>query len=102
MPADRAGVRVKFPIITNVDAAVVIIVVPDGTPVAAGSKGTRQDGSAFFVGCDGRAFVSGLGRNNVATISTPAASCQATFAFSPKRGARPGRERPSRRRDRCR
>ena len=87
VPADRSGVRVKFPIKTNVNAAVVIIVMADGTPVAAGSKGTLPDGSSFFVGYDGRAFVSGLAPHNVATISLPAASCQASFDFSPRRGA---------------
>ncbi|MBS0528355.1 MAG: fimbrial biogenesis outer membrane usher protein, partial [Proteobacteria bacterium] len=87
VPADRSGVRVKFPIKTNANAAVVIIVMADGTPVAAGTKGTLSDGSAFFVGYDGRAFVSGLSHHNVATISLPAASCHAPFDFSPKRGA---------------
>lgn len=87
VPADRSGVKVKFPIKTNANAAVVIIVMADGKPVAAGTQGTLPDGSTFFVGYDGRAFVSGLAHHNVATISLPAASCHASFDFSPKRGA---------------
>lgn len=86
VPADRAGVAVKFPVKTNTNSAVVTIVMPDGTPVAAGSQGALQDGSAFFIGYDGRAFINGLKRDNVATVTTPNGSCQASFAFSPKRG----------------
>jgi len=82
-PADRSGVLVGFKTKTNVPAAVVILVGPNGKPLAVGSRGKLDGNDAeFVVGYDGRAFVKDLkGANNV-TVSLEKGECHASFDYT--------------------
>jgi outer membrane usher protein len=87
-PADRSGVLVKFPVRTDAGSAVVVFTAPDGTPLPAGARGKIDNGDAFTVGYDGRAYVKGLKPKNVATVTLPDRQCQASFPYQ----ARPGEQ----------
>jgi outer membrane usher protein len=81
-PADRSGVLVAFKTKTDVQAAVVILVGPNGKPLAVGSKGKLDGGDAeFVVGYDGRAFVKNLKSANSVTVSLEKGECHATFDY---------------------
>jgi outer membrane usher protein len=82
-PADRSGVLVSFKTKTDVQSAVVILVGPDGKPLAVGSRG-KLDGSDadFVVGYDGRAFVKDLKGANSVTVSLEKGECHATFDYT--------------------
>jgi outer membrane usher protein len=82
-PADRSGVLVSFKTKTNVQAAVVILVGPNGKPLAVGSKGKLDGGDAdFVVGYDGRAFVKELKGANSVTVSLEKGECHASFDYA--------------------
>jgi outer membrane usher protein len=82
-PADRSGVLVKFATKSNVQAAVVILVDPNGKPLAVGSKG-KLDGSNddFVVGYDGRAYVKELKGANTVTVTFEKGGCHAAFDYA--------------------
>ena len=81
IPADRAGVKVKFGVQTNIRPAVVVFKGADGQPLAAGAQGQVEGGEAFVVGYDGRAYIKNLGAENKVSVTTIAGQCQATFAY---------------------
>ena len=82
-PANRSGVLVTFKTTTNVQEAVVILVGADGKPLAVGSKGKLEGGTAdFVVGYDGRAFVKDLKGANAVTVSLEKGECHASFDYA--------------------
>lgn len=85
-PGDRAGVRVDFGVRTEVDAAILVLVAPDGKPIPAGLHGQVEGKQDFVVGYDGRAYVKGLAPENTVVVVTDKGSCRASFNYSPKRG----------------
>jgi outer membrane usher protein len=88
-PSDRSGVRVDFGVVTNLQAAVLILHGGDGSPLKAGAKGWLDGGGeAFVVGYDGQAYVKGLGASNTVVVETGDGECRASFPFA----AQPGRQ----------
>jgi outer membrane usher protein len=82
-PADRSGVVVKFATKSDVLAAVVILVGPNGKPLPVGSKGKLDGADAdFVVGYDGRAFVKDLKGANAVTVSLEKGECHASFDYA--------------------
>lgn len=79
-PADGGLVVVDFGVRTDVKAALVTLVKPDGKPLAVGSKGLLN-GKSFIVGYDGIAYIDGLGDSNVVTVASEAANCSASFDY---------------------
>lgn len=88
VPADRSGVSVGFGVSTDLPSALVEFRDMEGAPIEAGSTGELAGGAgAFFVGYDGQAYVTGLDRHNVATITrTDGTTCIAEFEFAPEDG----------------
>ncbi len=87
VPADRSGVVVDFGVKAHSDSALVTFVDPSGRPLEVGSEvRLRGGGEATLVGYDGQAFLEGLSDSNTVRITTPSATCEATFAFRPKPG----------------
>jgi outer membrane usher protein len=82
-PADRSGVLVKFATKSDVQAAVVILLGPNGKPLPVGSKG-KLDGSEgdFVVGYDGRAFVKELKSANKVSVTLDKGECHAAFDYA--------------------
>jgi outer membrane usher protein len=88
-PGDRSGMVVSFGVVTNLQAAVVILHGADGRPLAAGSKGRREgEGEDFVVGYDGQAYLKGLAPANTIVVETGDGECRASFAFA----AQPGQQ----------
>jgi outer membrane usher protein len=82
-PADRSGVVVNFATKSDVQAAVVILVGPDGKPLAVGSRGKLDGGDGdFVVGYDGRAFVKELKSANIVAVTLDKGECHATFDYA--------------------
>ncbi len=85
-PADRSGVLVKFETKTNVPAAVVVLVGPNGKPLPVGSSGKIEGSDAeFIVGYDGRAFVKDLKDANSVTVTSEKGPCHASFDYAADR-----------------
>jgi outer membrane usher protein len=85
-PADRSGALVKFHIRTNTNSAVLVLNGPDGKPVPVGARGQVDNGDAFVVGYDGRAFVKGLQTRNTVSVVLPDRQCRASFTYTPRPG----------------
>jgi outer membrane usher protein len=83
-PPDRAGVVVNFGVRTQTHSAIIILHDRDGRPLQAGLRGITNRGEAFFVGHDGRAFVSGLAASNILTVRRFDDQCQASVAYAPR------------------
>jgi outer membrane usher protein len=82
-PADRSGVVVNFATKSDVQAAVVILVGPDGKPLPVGSKGKLEGGNDdFVVGYDGRAFVKELKNANTVAVTLEKGECHAAFDYT--------------------
>jgi outer membrane usher protein len=82
-PADRSGVVVKFATKSDVQAAVVILVGPNGKPLPVGAKGKLDGGDGdFVVGYDGRAFVKELKSGNNVTVTLDKSECHAAFDYA--------------------
>jgi len=82
-PADRSGVLVKFATKSDVQAAVVILVDPNGKPLPVGAKGKLDGGDGdFVVGYDGRAFVKELKSANKVTVTLDKSECHAAFDYA--------------------
>jgi outer membrane usher protein len=76
-------VLVKFATKSDVQAAVVVLVGPNGKPLPVGSKGKLDDGEAdFVVGYDGRAFVKELKSANKVSITLDKGECHAAFDYA--------------------
>jgi outer membrane usher protein len=69
VPAERAGVLVRFPVETTANSAILVIVGKDGSNLPVGAQGQLEDGSSFVVGYDGQAYVEGLKRNNRISVT---------------------------------
>lgn len=86
-PADRSGVVVDFRVNTHVDGAVLILKGVDGKFLKVGTpvhlRGQRQEA---VVGYDGRAFITGLHRQNVVKAEPDQAICTASFSYQPVPG----------------
>lgn len=80
-PGYRSGVYVNFDVKKATPNAVVILKMPDGSFVAAGSEG-HLDGSdePFVVGYDGQAFIRDLKAVNTIHVTLANGQCSATFA----------------------
>jgi outer membrane usher protein len=86
-PADRSGVVVNFGVVTNLQAAVVVVHGADGRPLTVGAKGRLEGGGeAFVVGYDGQAYLKGLGPSNTIVVDTGQGECRASFPFAPQQG----------------
>jgi outer membrane usher protein len=86
-PGDRSGVAVDFGVVTNLQAAVLILHGADGSPLQVGAKGRLEGGGeAFVVGYDGQAYVKGLSPSNTIVVETADGECRATFPFAVQRG----------------
>jgi outer membrane usher protein len=88
-PGDRSGIVVDFGVVTNLQAAVLILHGADGSPLKVGAKGQLEDGGeVFVVGYDGQAYVKGLGPSNTIVVETGQGECRASFPFA----AQPGQQ----------
>ncbi|SDR61428.1 outer membrane usher protein [Rhizobiales bacterium GAS113] len=83
-PSDRAGVVVDFGIRTQTHSAIVILQDGDGRPLQAGLRGSSDTGHAFFVGHDGRAFMTDLAAHNLVNVRRRDDSCAARFDYAPR------------------
>jgi outer membrane usher protein len=82
-PADRSGVVVNFATKSDVQAAVVVLVGPNGKPLPVGSKGKLDGGNDdFVVGYDGRAFVKELKNANTVAVTLEKGECHAAFDYT--------------------
>jgi outer membrane usher protein len=82
-PADRSGVVVSFAAKSDVQAAIVILVGPDGKPLPVGSRGKLAGGDGdFVVGYDGRAFVKELKSANTVAVILKNGECHAAFNYA--------------------
>jgi outer membrane usher protein len=85
VPRDHSGVTAEFGVRAQAPSAVVIVVdeaghaLPAGTPLALSGAP-----AAFFVGYEGRAFVTGLAAANRITAELAGGSCSGSFAFAPE------------------
>jgi outer membrane usher protein len=86
VPADRAGVMVKFNVRSETTSALVTFTRPGGEVIPAGAVGRIDGGEEFIVGYDGQAFVKNLSASNAATIELIDGTCRANFAFAPRPG----------------
>ncbi len=86
-PASRSGVRLDFGVRTNIEAAILILSKPDGTPVEAGARGQLEGGEPFVVGYDGRSYVKGLARDNSIVVEGTEGPCRAAFTYGRKEDA---------------
>ena len=77
-PADNTGVRVLFDL-QRVRSATVLLRNADGTPVAAGTRVTRADGSTAIVGFDGELWLERHVDAEVLRWSRSGAACTATL-----------------------
>jgi outer membrane usher protein len=86
-PADRAGVLVKFAVVRE-DAATVVLQFADGTPVPVGSMLSLNDESEpFVVGYDGVAYLKHLRADNQASVALPGdGRCTVRFAYAAQPG----------------
>jgi outer membrane usher protein len=88
-PGDRSGIVVDFGVVTNLQAAVVILHGADGRPLTVGAKGRlAEGGEEFVVGYDGQAYLKGLGPSNTIVVDTGQGECRASFPFA----AQPGQQ----------
>jgi outer membrane usher protein len=80
-PSFRSGVYVDFDVKKATPNAIVILKMPDGSFVTAGSEG-HIDGSdePFVVGYDGQAFIRDLKAVNTIHVTLASGACSATFA----------------------
>lgn len=84
IPANGAGVNVRFGVETKTKNAVVIFQDTTGKHLKVGSEGTLSgSGSEFIIGYDGRTYMEGLSANNTVTILMDNDKCVASFDFTP-------------------
>ena len=87
VPGERAGVVVNFRTKRLTRAALVILHDAEGKPLPPGAEVTLEGvEETFAVGYDGETFLDGLGETNRITVQTEDGACQATFAFTPRKG----------------
>lgn len=80
-PVHGAGVRVDFAV-RSVQGALVRLALPDGKPVPRGAMARVGDRAEVPVGRDGRAYLTGLERNNEVMVDMPdGQTCKASFEF---------------------
>ena len=85
-PAYRHGISVNFNIHSQDNAALVVFLTTDGTPLPVGSQGVIvATGDEFIVGYDGQAFVKNLSAQNQVKIDMGEQICIASFAFKLQR-----------------
>jgi len=77
-PADNSGVRVRFDL-QRIRSATVLLHQADGTPVAAGTRVTRGDGSAALVGFDGELWLESVADAETLRWSKSGAGCSVTL-----------------------
>lgn len=77
-PADNSGVRVRFDL-QRVRSATVLLHQVDGTPVAAGTRVTRADGSGAIVGFDGELWLENVFDAETLRWSRSGRGCTATL-----------------------
>lgn len=82
-PFARHGVEVEFAA-APANAAILRILLPDMTPLAAGAM-VRLDGdpAGHVVAPGGEAYLTGLGADNLAIVSWSGGSCRFAFRFAP-------------------
>jgi outer membrane usher protein len=75
-PADGSGVLVAFDV-TAVNPAVVVLLGPDGTPAAAGSRGRIVGtGAPVLVGFDGEAYIENVKDDTVIEMEFGEVTCR--------------------------
>ena len=77
-PADNSGVRVRFDL-QRVRSVTVLLHQADGTPVAAGTRVNRGDGSAALVGFDGELWLESVADAETLRWSRSGAGCSVTL-----------------------
>ena len=89
LPADRAGILVKFPI-SRTASAQIRLVDRTGSPLPLGARITLSDGSASaLIGYDGIAYLNGLKPKNRFTVSWGSDSCSGIFDYASEPGRIP-------------
>lgn len=88
VPADRAGVVVRFDVDTDAAAALVTLRDEAGNVLPVGSTGRLDDaGEAFVIGYDGQAYVTGLASRNRIFVTRPdGRRCVAEFSYQSETG----------------
>lgn len=88
-PADNSGVRVRFDL-QRVRSATVLLHNADGTPVPAGTRVTRADGSIAIVGFDGELWLETVAEAETLRWSRAGATCTSTLPPLPAGATRIG------------
>ena len=88
VPADGAGVVVRFGVSEENRAALIAFVDSAGVPIKPGSSGRLEGANdEFVVGYGGEAFLRNLAAWNVATIERASGkTCRAEFGYQANRG----------------
>ncbi len=89
VPAWRSGVTVNFPV-RRVPAAMLRIVLSDGTPVPVGALAYIQgQEEGFPIGRDGQAYLSGLKADNRLSVHWQQKECIVNLSYVPVEGSVP-------------
>jgi|CXWL01.1.fsa_nt_gi outer membrane usher protein len=87
--ARRRAALVDFGV-RKVNAAIIVVMGPDGKPVAPGTRVDLVGGEAGLMGYDGEVFLKDLKAENRININLgPSGNCSATFAFDVNGEAQP-------------
>jgi outer membrane usher protein len=84
LPKDRGAVVVDFGVTEFPQAALVSFIDSKNAPISAGTVGTREDGTSFIVGHEGKSYLMKLNAQNSVTLKNEKMSCTASFAYTPE------------------
>lgn len=87
VPRERSGVSIDFRVVKHPNSALVTFIDADGKALPAGSEGDLR-GTAFVIGYDGQAYLSGLAAQNAVQVKVAGTPCEARFDYAARAGER--------------